>query len=241
MRFHDRREGGRELAGLLVHHRDEDPIVLALPRGGVQTGYEVARALDAPLDVIVARKIGAPACPEFAIGAIAEGGALFVDPGAMAEAGVEREALAELVEAEALELARRVRIYRGDRPFPEVRGRTVLLVDDGIATGRTVRAAIRSLRQLGPRRLVLAAPVVAPDTAQALAVEVDELVRVHDPEPFIAVGLWYDRFEQTTDEEVVELLALARRAHAGSDEAREEGGAGPERDDPCGAALNGQS
>jgi putative phosphoribosyl transferase len=218
MRFHDRREGGRELADLLQRYRGEDPIVLALPRGGVQTGYEVARALDAPLDVIVARKIGAPYCPEYAIGAIAEGGAVFVEPGAMAEAGVEREELAELAEAEAIELARRVQLYRGGRPFPDVRGRTVILVDDGVATGRTVRAAIRSLRQLEPRRLVLAAPVVASDTAQVLGAEVDELVYVHAPERFVAVGLWYERFEQTTDEEVVDLLARARRAHAGGDQ-----------------------
>jgi putative phosphoribosyl transferase len=232
MRFHDRREGGRELAGVLGRYRDEKPIVLALPRGGVQTGYEVARALDAPLDVIVARKIGAPDFPEYAIGAIAEGGAVVVDHAAMDEAGVEREELRELVAAEARELARRVRLYRGGGPFPDVRGRTVLLVDDGIATGRTVRAAIRSLRQLEPRRLVLAAPVVAADTARALAPEVDDLVCVHAPEQFIAVGCWYDRFGQTTDEEVVELLARARRRFSSGEDAldpraRDLGGGDP--------------
>jgi putative phosphoribosyl transferase len=212
MRFRDRQEGGQQLAVLLERYRQEGPIVLALPRGGVPVAYEVARSLRAPLDVIVARKIGAPFCPEYAIGAIAEGGAVFVDPEAVAETGVDEAELEAITEQEAVELARRVRRYRGDRPFPAVRDRTVILVDDGIATGRTARAAIRGLRELGPRRLVLAAPVVAAETVATLRPEVDDLVCVEAPERFVAVGFWYEQFAQTTDEEVVSLLDQARRA-----------------------------
>jgi len=213
-RFRDRQEGGRRLAALLERYRKEQPIVLALPRGGVPVAYEVARSLRAPLDVIVSRKIGAPLFPEYATGAIAEGGAVFIDPEAVAETGVDKAELEAITEKEAVELARRVRRYRGDRPFPAVRGRTVILVDDGIATGRTARAAIRALRELGPRRLVLAAPVVAAETEVTLRPEVDDLVRVGAPELFVAVGLWYEQFSQTTDEEVVSLLQQARRALA---------------------------
>ncbi len=218
MRFHDRQEGGQQLALLLQRYRNENPIVLALPRGGVPVGYEVARALGAPLDVIVARKIGAPQCPEYAIGAIAEGGAVFVEPGALAETGVDQAELEAIAEKEAIELARRVRLYRRGRPFPDIRGRTAILVDDGIATGRTARAAIRAVRALRPRRLVLAAPVVASETAAVLSAEVDELVYIQAPERFVAVGLWYERFGQTTDEEVVSLLEQSRRALAARDQ-----------------------
>lgn len=185
--------------------------MLALPRGGVPVGYEVAQALGAPLDVVVVRKLGAPECPEYAVGAIAEGGALFVEPAALIEAGIGEGQLAEIAEREAIELTRRTRRYRGDRPFPSVKGRTVLLVDDGIATGRTARAAIRALRELAPRHLVLAAPVVAAESAPVLRAEVDDLVYVQAPQHFMAVGLWYEQFAQTTDDEVVSLLARARR------------------------------
>jgi putative phosphoribosyl transferase len=222
MRFHDRQEAGHQLAALLQRYREKDPIVLALPRGGVPVGYEVARALSAPLDVIVVRKLGAPQCPEYAIGAIAEGGAVFIEPSAVAEAEIDEAELSAVAEKEAVELERRVRLYRGDRPFPGVRGRTVILVDDGIATGRTARAAIRAVRELQPLRLVLAAPVVASETALVLRTEVDDLVYIHAPERFIAVGIWFERFEQTTDEEVVSLLAQARRVLAGRDVARSQ-------------------
>ncbi len=218
MRFHDRQDAGRRLAVLLHRYENENPIVLALPRGGVPVAYEVARALGAPLDVIVARKIGAPQCPEYAIGAIAEGGAVFIDRGALAETGVDEAELEAIAEKEAVELARRVRRYRGDRPFPDVRGRTAILVDDGVATGRTARAAIRAVRELGPGRLVLAAPVVASETAAVLRSVVDDLVSIENPENFIAVGFWYERFGQTTDDEVVSLLEQARRALAAHDE-----------------------
>ncbi len=209
MRFHDRSDGGRRLAALLGAYRDGDTLVLALPRGGVPVAAEVARALAAPLDVLVARKIGAPGQPEYAVGAIAEGGGLLVDRQAASEAGIDAAALARAAEREAIELARRVERYRGGRPLPPVAGRTVLLVDDGVATGRTALAALRALRERAPRRLVLAAPVVAAATVPALRGEVDDLVAVATPEPFAAVGQWYDRFDQTTDEEVVALLARA--------------------------------
>jgi putative phosphoribosyl transferase len=220
MRFRDRQEGGQQLAVLLERYRQERPIILALPRGGVPVAYEVARSLRAPLDVIVARKIGAPFCPEYAMGAIAEGGAVFVDPEAVAETGVDEAELEAITEKEAAELARRVRRYRGDRPFPAVRDRIVILVDDGIATGRTARAAIRALRELGPRRLVLAAPVVAAETEATLRPEVDDLVCVEAAEIFVAVGYWYEQFGQTTDEEVVSLLEQARRALSAPEAAR---------------------
>ncbi|HEY7726137.1 MAG TPA: phosphoribosyltransferase family protein [Anaeromyxobacteraceae bacterium] len=227
MRFRDREEGGRHLAVLLQRYREEGPIVLALPRGGVPVGYQVARLLGAPLDVIVSRKIGAPQFPEYALGAIAEGGAVFVERAAVREAGLDDRQLGAIAEKEAVELARRVRLYRGDRPFPEVRNRTAILVDDGIATGRTARAAIRAVRRLQPKRLVLAAPVVAADTVPELAPEVDDLVYVLAPEDFAAVGLWYERFGQTTDEEVVSLLGQARRALSASHEVPDPWAADP--------------
>ncbi len=232
MRFRDREEGGRQLAALLKRYREESPIVLGLPRGGVPVAFQVARALRAPLDVIVARKIGAPHFPEYALGAIAEGGAVFIDPFALREAGVDERELGAIAEREAVELARRVRIYRGDRPLPGIRDRTAILVDDGIATGRTARAAIRALRQLRPRRLVLAAPVVAAESAEEIRGEVDDLVYVQAPEDFTAVGLWYERFAQTTDEEVLRLLEQARRALSAPAEATDPRAGEPLLDPP---------
>ncbi len=231
MLFEDRRDAGRRLAGLLEKYRQEGPVVLGLPRGGVPVAAEVARALSAPLDVVVARKLGAPGMPEYGIGAIAEGGAVFVSAGAVRELSIRPEEVSAIAERESAELLRRVRLYRGDRPFPEVRGRTVILVDDGIATGGTARAAIRAVREREPAKLVLAAPVVAFQTAMSLLPEVDDLVYVDAPEDFIAVGVWYRRFGQTSDEEVVACLAEARReagasaspdpAEAGDPEERE--------------------
>jgi putative phosphoribosyl transferase len=216
----------------LDRYRSEDPVILGLPRGGVPVAYEVAQALRAPLDVVVARKIGAPSFPEYAIGAIAEGGAVFVEPGAVAETGVSEAELGAAAEREAVELARRVRLYRGDRPFPDVRGRTAILVDDGIATGRTARAAIRAVREHRPRRLVLAAPVVAAQTVATLRGEVDELVYVEAPDDFVAVGIWYERFEQTSDEEVVSLLAQAWRPVNARGEAARSPSPSKEVEDP---------
>lgn len=212
MRFEDRQDGGRKLAELLGRLREERPLVLGLPRGGVPVAYEVARALGAPLDVLVARKLGAPGLPEYGIGAIAEGGAVFVSAEAVRELGLGSDEISAIAERESGELLRRVRLYRGDRSLPDMRGRTVILVDDGIATGGTARAAIRAVRRERPAKLVLAAPVLAFQTLAALLAEVDELVYVDAPEDFIAVGVWYRHFSQTTDQEVIECLERSRLA-----------------------------
>jgi putative phosphoribosyl transferase len=214
MLFEDRRDAGRRLAALLERYRGDRPVVLGLPRGGVPVAAEVARALGAPLEVVVARKLGAPGMPEYGIGAVAEGGAVFVSAGAVRELNIRPEEVSAIAERESAELLRRVRLYRGDRPFPDLAGRTVILVDDGVATGGTARAAIRAVRERHPAWLVLAAPVVAFQTTMALLPEVDDLVYVDAPEDFIAVGVWYRHFTQTSDEEVVACLAESRRAGA---------------------------
>ncbi len=211
--FENRTDAGRKLATRLQKYRDRSPLVIALPRGGGPVAYEVARALGAPLDVLVARKIGAPGQPEFGIGAIAQGGAMFLNDGVVRELGVTQEYLNAVTRKETAEMARRVRAYRGDRPPLDVRGRTVLLVDDGLATGVTTRAAVRALREQAPREIILAVPVCAPETALELRSEFDEVICASSPEHFRAVGLWYVDFEQTTDEEVVSLLVRADREH----------------------------
>ncbi len=216
MRFRDREEAGRMLAKRLREKLEEPPaVVLALPRGGVPVGYEVATALEAPLEVLVARKLGVPWRPELGMGAIAEGGALYVNPEVLAYADLTNEDALAVAQQEARELARRVRLYRGERPLPDVRGRTVALVDDGLATGGTARAAARAVRTLGPRRLVLAVPVAAAETAEALRrAEVDEVVAVQEPDPLGAVGVWYEDFHQVDDEEVLALLMEAHHLGA---------------------------
>src|SRR4051812_3827917 len=189
MPFHDRGDAGRALARELGPLDLRDPIVLAMPRGGVPVGYEVARALAAPLDVFVARKIGAPAQPEWGIGAIAEGGAVVVDHRALTAAGLSEDQFAELVARERAELERRVRRYRGDRALPDLSRHDVVLVDDGLATGVTAEAALRALRRSNarashPRRLILAVPVCAHDTAVRISALVDEIVCVARPDAF---------------------------------------------------------
>jgi putative phosphoribosyl transferase len=209
MRFRDRREAGRRLAAELRAYARERPIVLALARGGVPVAAEVARALGAPLDVWVVRKIGVPWQPELGAGAVAEGGHVHLSPEILAHTGLAPEDLAPVVAAARAELARRIRLFRGARPRPELAGRTVLLVDDGIATGGTVRAAIRALRAERPGKLVLATPVAAADTVAALAREVDEIVCLRVPRSLIAIGAFYVDFEQVSDAEVRALLAEA--------------------------------
>lgn len=209
--FRDREDAGRRLAERLERYRDEDVVVLALPRGGVPVGYEVSRALDAPLDVFVARKVGAPGQPELAIGAVAPGGVRMVNERVVRELGVSEDWIESAAEKELAEVARRMRRFRGERPEPEIEGRTVILVDDGIATGMTVRAAVRAIREKRPRRIVLAVPVCAGVTAEALSREVDELVCLQIPQDLWAIGLWYENFRQLEDEEVVELLERSRR------------------------------
>ena len=206
MRFRDRQHGGRLLAERLEEYREQRPIVLGLTRGGVPVAFEVARALGAPLDAIVVRKIGAPECPEFALGAIAEGGAVYVDHDSVREVGLSADELAALAQREAEEVARRVFLYRGDRPLIELAGRTVIVVDDGVATGASARAAARAVRAHGASRVVLAAPVIAAASAPELLSDFDEVVAVESPDPFLAVGIWYERFGQVSDEEVLACL-----------------------------------
>ena len=180
--------------------------MLALPRGGVPVGYEVARALNAPLDVWIVRKLAAPFQPEYAIGAIGEGGTCYVDWADAAEAGATRAYVDAVVKRETVELKRRMRAYRGDRPRLDPRGRTIILVDDGIATGRSVRAALNDLRSLKPKKLVLATPVAANATLRELGARADEVVCVDPSDALFAIGEWYFDFRQTSDEEVARLL-----------------------------------
>ena len=213
--YRDRTDAGRRLAAALDAHRgDPDVRVLALPRGGVPVAYEVAAALGAPLDVFVVRKLGVPGHEEYAMGAIASGDVVVLSADVVQRLGIDADAVRRVVEAERRELARRERRYRGDRPPPDVRGRTVILVDDGLATGSTMRAAIAALRQQGPARIVVAVPVAAAETCAELRGEVDDVVCPATPEPFHAVGLWYEDFSQTGDEEVRALLEHARGARA---------------------------
>jgi putative phosphoribosyl transferase len=233
MVFRDRSDGGRRLAGKLERYRAEHPIVLGLTRGGVPVALEVARALGAELDVLVVRKIGAPGCPEYAIGAIAEGGAVYVRREAQLEIGLGGDAFAALAEREAAELARRVRVYRGSRPMPDLARRIAIVVDDGVATGATAHAAARAARQRGAARVVLAAPVIAAGSEPELRADFDEVVAVEFPEPFIAVGCWYERFAQTSDEEVLECLLRGRNGPRGEAGSLWDGEwIGPERGDP---------
>jgi predicted phosphoribosyltransferase len=210
MRFHDRRHAGQVLAQALAHYRDcDDVIVLALPRGGVPVGLEVAQALHAPLDVFVVRKLGFPGHEEFAMGAIATGGVRVMNPEAQ-HLGVPEATIEAIAARETLEVARREQLYRGDRSPLPIEDRTVILVDDGLATGSTMRAAAAAVRQRKPRRIVVAVPVAARDTCADLRREVDEVVCASTPEPFRAVGLWYVDFDQTSDDEVRELLDASR-------------------------------
>jgi putative phosphoribosyl transferase len=207
--FRNRVDGGRKLAERLERYRDQRPVVLALPRGGVVVGYEVAAALGAPLDVVVARKVGAPGNPEYAIGAIAPG-VTVLNSNVVAELGVPLDYIEGTLARETVEMERRERTYRGGRPMEPVASRTVIVVDDGLATGATAAAALESLRKLGPARLVFAAPVVAPGSATALRGRADEVVWVLAPAAFHAVGEFYDDFRATTDEEVIALLERSR-------------------------------
>ncbi|HVJ99853.1 MAG TPA: phosphoribosyltransferase [Gemmatimonadales bacterium] len=210
-RFHDRYEAGRRLAGELhAYAGRDDVIVVALPRGGVPVGYEVALALGLPLEVMQVRKLGVPGHEELAMGAIASGGVRIVSENVVEALGIPERVIATVAAAEVQELERRERVYREGRLFPEMRGRTVILVDDGLATGSTMRAAVAALRSLGAARLVAAVPVAPKESRDAMREVVDEVVCASVPERFQAVGEWYDDFSQISDQEVSELLRRGR-------------------------------
>ena len=206
--FTDRRHAGRVLASRLTKYAGRgDVIVLALPRGGVPVAYEVAAALGAPMDVFLVRKLGTPGHRELAMGAIASGGVRVVNEDVVQWYGISEAAIDRIAREEQEELERRERAYRDDRPAPDLTNRIVVLIDDGLATGSTMRAAVQAVRARCPARVVIAVPVGAPQTCAELAVSADEVICARMPEPFSAVGQWYRDFEQTTDEEVQQLLS----------------------------------
>jgi len=209
-RFLDRREAGRALARRLGAYAGRpDVLVLALPRGGVPVAFEVAKALRAPLDVFLVRKLGVPGQEELAMGAIATGGGVLLNDEVVQALGMPDEVIEEVAAAERQELRRREHLYRDGRPAPDVRGKTVILVDDGLATGSSMRAALRAIRRQGPARLVVAVPVGAMETCEELQAEADEVICARAPYPFYSVGQWYEDFTQTGDEEVHDLLGQA--------------------------------
>lgn len=212
--YRDRKDAGEQLARALApQHKGQDALVLALPRGGVPVAYEMARELDAELDVLVARKLGAPSQPELGVGAVAPGGVRVVDERLTNLLHITRDELDNVEALELAEMERRLRRYRGERAPPRVKGRTVILVDDGVATGATAQAAIMSVRAQIPGRLVFAVPVGPPETIERLGGYVDDIVCLVTPAEFGAVGIWYDRFDQTSDDEVIDLLHRARTGH----------------------------
>ena len=212
--FADRRDAGRQLAEALqpLAESGEDLLVLALPRGGVPVAYEVARSLDADLDLLLVRKLGTPGQPELAMGAIASGGIEVLNPRVIQGLRIPEHLIQQVAWEEYRELQRRETAYRGDRPPPKVEGRTVILVDDGLATGSTMKAAVEAVKSLRPARVVVAVPVAPPDTVRELASQVDQVVALLTPANFSAVGQWYLDFSQTSDDEVRELLQAAWRS-----------------------------
>jgi putative phosphoribosyl transferase len=219
LRFKDRAQAGQYLAERLPQYADApDAVVLGLPRGGVVVAAEVAAKLRLPLDIFLVRKLGVPGYEELAMGAIASGGVRVMNESVLRQISISEGAIEEVARREERELLRREAAYRGDRPPLVVKDRTVILIDDGLATGSTMRAAVVALRRQGPRRMVVAVPTAAPDTCEEFRAEVDEVLCAMTPTPFYAVGAWYDDFSQTTDEEVQQLLREARRAEKGKGE-----------------------
>ncbi|MES2923244.1 MAG: phosphoribosyltransferase [Verrucomicrobiota bacterium] len=208
--FRDRRDAGRQLADLLARfYTDQRLVLLALPRGGLPVAAEIAERLGRPLDVLIVRKLGVPGYEELAMGALASGGVQVLNHDIISGLRVSREQVDAVIQQESAELARREKLYRGDRPFPAIAGRTVMVVDDGIATGATMFAAVELLRQQNAGRIVVAVPVAPPDTVERLRKEADEVIAVAEPEQFGSVGHWYADFSQTGDDEVRELLEVA--------------------------------
>jgi putative phosphoribosyl transferase len=217
MRYRNRTEAGRLLAQKLMGYANRpDVLVLALPRGGVPVAFEVAQALDAPLDVFLVRKLGVPGHEELAMGAIASGGVRVLNEAVVSYLHIPDGVIDAVAADELQELERRERLYRVDRPPLEVRGRTVILIDDGLATGSTMRAAAGALRTRDPTAIIVAVPVAADETCDEFRSEVDEVVCAYTPDPFYAVGLWYEDFSQTSDEEVRELLGQAAASTRGA-------------------------
>lgn len=218
MPFHDRKDAGEQLARALQKFRKDGPVVIALPRGGVPVGVEVARALDAPLELLIVRKIGVPRQPELAMGAIVDGDepVVFRNEHVIAMAKVSEAEFAAIRDRELAEIDRRRQRYLAERPFPPLADRTVIVVDDGIATGATVRVAIRALRVRHPRRIVVAVPVASPDVVQTLRGEADEVICLETHEAFGAIGLYYADFGQVEDDEVLQALTSAAPATKGS-------------------------
>jgi putative phosphoribosyl transferase len=214
MRFRDRTEAGQLLArSLLAYANRPDVIVLGLPRGGVPVAFEVARALQVPMDICLVRKLGVPSHKELAMGAIGSDGVRVLNYDVVSWLDISGKVIDQVAAKELRELQRRDRAYRGDRPSPDLRDRTVILVDDGIATGSTMKAAISVIRKENPHRIVVAVPVAGADTCRELRQQVEEVVCLRTPEPFYAIGLWYENFAQTTDEEVCDLLSQPTVTH----------------------------
>ena len=210
MLFQDRKEAGRYLAGKLKEYADrKDVIILALPRGGVPVAFEVATSLNQPLDIFLVRKLGVPGQEELAMGAIASGGVRVLNEQIVRDLGIPDSAIAAAGAQEQRELERREKLYRRDKDPLDVKAKSAILIDDGLATGASMRAAALALRHLTAKEVIVAVPVAAPDTCEAFRSEVDRVVCAKTPEPFFGVGMWYDNFSQTTDDEVIELLERA--------------------------------
>lgn len=211
MRFENREEAGRKLADKLLEYENRnDVIILALPRGGVPVAYEVAKKLEVPMDVFLVRKLGVPGQEELAMGAIASGGIEVLNRDIVQSLGISRSTIDKVAEKEHSELERREKYYRGDRPKPEIKGKHVILIDDGLATGASMKSAVRAVRSWNPVEVIVAVPTSAPDTCELFEHEADKIICLSTPEPFYGVGAWYEDFSQTTDEEVSDLLERAK-------------------------------
>jgi putative phosphoribosyl transferase len=211
-RFRNRSQAGKELAEKLTAYADKDGSILALPRGGIPVAFEIAKRLNLPLELLLVRKLGVPGHEELAFGAIASGGVRILNDDIVASLGISHPTIETVTARENAELGRREKLYQGDKPFPKLEGKTVIVVDDGIATGATMRVAVKALREHKPAKIVVAAPTSAPDTYEQLRLETHEVVCLATPEPYLAVGTWYDDFSQTTDEEVKTLLAQIKNS-----------------------------